>query len=170
MRWCFLHANVFGKLAAAQQRIQQLEAMTPFGEDFKTLAQQEAAEYTTIATKALKDAEEATCNKAVQKARQLLEENAALALEHIGAHDVGTQDQELGSGPAAGITVQAHLKARKAERIGSRKINQHHHHRHRPPPSEPQPQPQQQHQQRQQQRHQQLPKPFRLSVRDTVCR
>ena len=26
MRWCFLHANVFGKLAAAQQRIQQLEA------------------------------------------------------------------------------------------------------------------------------------------------
>ena len=38
MRCCFLHANVFGKLAAAQQRIQQLEAMTPFGEDFKTLA------------------------------------------------------------------------------------------------------------------------------------
>ena len=118
----------------------------------------------------MKDAEEATCNKAVQKARQLLEENAALALEHIGAHDVGNQDQELGSGPAAGITVQAHLKARKAERIESRKINQHHHHRHRPPPSEPQPQPHQQHQQRQQQRHQQLPKPFRLSVRDTVCR
>ena len=54
MRWCFLHANVFGKLAAAQQRIQQLEAMTPFGEDFKTLAEQEAAEYTTIATTALK--------------------------------------------------------------------------------------------------------------------
>ena len=40
----------------------------------------------------MKDAEEATCNKAVQKARQLLEENAALALEHIGAHDVGNQD------------------------------------------------------------------------------
>ena len=169
MRWCFLHANVFGKLAAAQQRIQQLEAMTPFGEDFKTLAQQEAAEYTTIATKALKDAEEATGSKVVQKARQLLgaepsPRNAALALEQIGAHDVGNQDQELGSGLAAGITVQAHLKARKAERIESRKINQHHHHRHRPPPSEPQPQPQQQHQQRQQQRHQQLPQPFRLSV------
>ena len=49
------------------------------------LAQQEAAEYTTIATNALKDAEEATGNKAVQKARQLLEagpspRNAALAL------------------------------------------------------------------------------------------
>ena len=45
----------------------------------------------------MKDAEEATCNKAVQKARQLLEaepspRNAALALEHIGAHDVGNQD------------------------------------------------------------------------------
>ena len=40
----------------------------------------------------MKDAEEATCNKAVQKGRQLLEENAALALEHIGAHDVGNQD------------------------------------------------------------------------------
>ena len=60
MRCCFLHANVFGKLAAAQQRIQQLEAMTPFGEDFKRVAQQEAAEYTTIVTNALKDAEEAT--------------------------------------------------------------------------------------------------------------
>ena len=73
------------QLAAAQQRIQQLEAMTPFGEDFKRLAQQEAAEYTTIATNALKDAEEATGSKAVQKARQLLEaepspRNAALAL------------------------------------------------------------------------------------------
>ena len=47
--------------------------------------QQEAAEYTTIATKALKDAEEAAGSKAVQKARQLLEaepspRNAALAL------------------------------------------------------------------------------------------
>ena len=47
MRCCFLHANVFGKLAAAQQRIQQLEAMTPFGEDFKTLAQHEAADHST---------------------------------------------------------------------------------------------------------------------------
>ena len=164
MRCCFLHANVFGKLAAAQQRIQQLEAMTPFGEDFKTLAQQQAAGYTAIAIKLLKDVEDAVGSAVVKTARQLLEENAALALEHIGAHDVGNQDQELGSGPAAGITVQAHLKARKAERIGSRKINQHHHHRHRPPPSEPQPQPQQQHQQRQQQRHQQLPQSFRLSV------
>ena len=160
------------QIAGLQQRIQQLGAVTPFGEDFKTLAQQEAAEYTTIATKALKDAEEATGSKVVQKARQLLgaepsPRNAALALEQIGAHDVGNQDQELGSGLAAGITVQAHLKARKAERIGSRKINQHHH-RHRPPQSEPQPQPHQQHQQRQQQRHQQLPQPFRISVRDTV--
>ena len=73
------------QLAAAEQRIQQLQALTPFGEDFKMLAQQEAAEYTTIATKALKDAEEATGSKAVQKARQLLEagpspRNAALAL------------------------------------------------------------------------------------------
>ena len=47
MRCCFLHANVFGKLAAAQQRIQQLEAMTPFGEDFKTLAQHEVADHST---------------------------------------------------------------------------------------------------------------------------
>ena len=73
------------QLAAAEQRIQQLQALTPFGEDFKMLAQQEAAEYTTIATNALKDAEEATGSKAVQKARQLLEaepspRNAALAL------------------------------------------------------------------------------------------
>ena len=49
------------------------------------LAQQEAAEYTTIVTNALKDAEEATGSKAVQKARQLLEagpspRNAALAV------------------------------------------------------------------------------------------
>ena len=73
------------QLAAAEQRIQQLQALTPFGEDFKMLAQQEAAEYTTIATNALKDAEEATGSKAVQKSRQLLEagpspRNAALAL------------------------------------------------------------------------------------------
>ena len=32
------------QLAAAEQRIQQLQALTPFGEDFKMLAQQEAAE------------------------------------------------------------------------------------------------------------------------------
>ena len=73
------------QLAAAEQRIQQLQALTPFGEDFKMLAQQEAAEYTTIVTNALKDAEEATGSKAVQKARQLLEavpspKNAALAV------------------------------------------------------------------------------------------
>ena len=90
MRWCFLHANVFGKLAAAQQRIQQLEAMTPFGEDFKRLAQQEAAEYTTIATKALTKVEKAIGSEPVLQARLSLEaepttENAARALSPPGS-------------------------------------------------------------------------------------
>ena len=53
-----------------------------------------------IATNALKDAEEAIGSKAVQKARQLLEaepspRNAALALEQIGAHDDGKQEQDV---------------------------------------------------------------------------
>ena len=90
MRWCFLHANVFGKLAAAQQRIQQLEAMTPFGEDFKRVAQQEAAEYTTIATKALTKVEKAIGSEPVLQARLFLEaeptpENAARALSPPGS-------------------------------------------------------------------------------------
>ena len=52
------------ELAAAEQRIQQLRlgAVILFGEDFKRLAQQVAAEYTTIAIEALKDAEEAIDN------------------------------------------------------------------------------------------------------------
>ena len=90
MRCCFLHANVFGKLAAAQQRIQQIEAMTPFGEDFKRLAQQEAAEYTTIATKALTKVEKAIGSEPVLQARLFLEaeptpENAARALSPPGS-------------------------------------------------------------------------------------
>ena len=90
MRWCFLHANVFGKLAVAQPRIQQLEAMTTFGEDFKRLAQQEAAEYTTIATKALAKVEKAIGSEPVLQARLFLEaeptpENAARALSPPGS-------------------------------------------------------------------------------------
>ena len=57
------------QLAAAEQRIQQLQALTPFGEDFKMLAQQEAAEYTTIATKALTKVEEAIGSEPVLQAR-----------------------------------------------------------------------------------------------------
>ena len=50
---------------------------------------------------------------------------------------IQTLGKELGSGLAAGITVQAHLKARKAERIGLGKLTNtttiaigHHHQNH----------------------------------------
>ena len=90
------------ELAAAQQRIQQLRlgAVILFGEDFKRLAQQEAAEYTTIATKALTKVEKAIGSEPVLQARLFLEaeptpENAARALEQIGARDVGNKEQEV---------------------------------------------------------------------------
>ena len=80
------------ELAAAQQRIQQLRlgAVILFGEDFKRLAQQEAAEYTTIATKALTKVEKAIGSEPVLQARLFLEaepttENAARALSPPGS-------------------------------------------------------------------------------------
>ena len=78
------------QLAAAEQRIQQLRAVIPFGEDFKRLAKQEAAEFTTSAIEALTKVEKAIGSEPVLQARLSLEaepttENAARALSPPGS-------------------------------------------------------------------------------------